>query len=42
MLPVTLWLSGVVVDRTFTLEGVDVGAQAYSLIVAVGMFLFVC
>ena len=33
-LAVTLWLSGVVVDRTFTSGGVDVRAQAYSLIIA--------
>ena len=30
---VTLWLSGVVVDRTFTLGGVDMREQAYLLIV---------
>ena len=33
-LAVTLWLSGVVVDRAFTSGGVDVRAQAYSLIIA--------
>ena len=33
LLAVTLWLSGVVIDQTFTLAGVDVHA-AYSLITA--------
>ena len=32
-LVVSLWLSGVVVDRTFTSGGVDVRAHAYSLII---------
>ena len=31
-LAVTLWLSGEVIDWTFTLGGEDVHAQAYSLI----------
>ena len=33
-LAVTLWLSGVVIDRTFTSGGVEVRMQAYSLIIA--------
>ena len=31
---VTLWLSGVVIDQTFTSGSVDVRTQAYSLIIA--------
>ena len=34
-LAVTLWLSRVVVDRTFTSGGLDVCTQAYLLIIAV-------
>ena len=33
-LVVTVWLSGVVIDWTFTLGGVDVSAHTYLLIIA--------
>ena len=34
LLAITLWPSGVVIDRAFTLGGADVRAQAYLLIIA--------